>query len=78
VDLRSCDDAKCFTTQARPIRFREDIAKITKRSSNCNLKIFLKSKTRVVEFICDFEKAVWQSGHIVFSEGAKIFGYGLH
>ena len=37
----------------------------------------LKKKVRVVEFVCDFEKAVWQSVRIVFGENVKNFGCGL-
>ncbi len=37
----------------------------------------LKKKARVVEFVCDFEKAVWQSVRLVFGENVNIFGCGL-
>lgn len=38
----------------------------------------LKKKARVVEFVCDFEKAVWQSVRLVFGENVNIFGCGFH
>jgi hypothetical protein len=55
-------------------RTREDYEHIL----NLLFNDILKKKTRVVEFVCDFEKAVWQSVRIIFGENVKIYGCAFH
>lgn len=55
-------------------RQRKDYEKVLQ----FRFKDILKKQTRVLEFICDFEKAVWQSVRIVFGAGVQIIGSGFN